>query len=476
MSKEAKTEIRVRFAPSPTGWMTVGNARTALFNYLFAQKNKGKFVLRIEDTDKERSERKYEEDVLEGLKWLGIEWDEGPYRQSERLETYRRYLEKLLKDGHAYYCFCTEEELEAMRQDQMSRGEAPRYNGKCAALSQKESGDRISKGEPSVIRFRTANKKIAFTDMVRKQVEFDTSLFGDFVIAKNLDAPLYNFAVIIDDYEMKISHVIRGEDHISNTPRQLLIQEALGFPRPENAHIPLLLGSDRSKLSKRHGTESLREYREAGYLPEAMFNFLALLGWHPADNQEIFSEEELISAFSLERVQKGGAIFDLEKLNWINKEHIKRLPIRELMRMLSGFMPERWNKSAVNFEKLVNLSRERISKLSEFKEVSDFFFELPDYPPKLLLWKGKEDPRSAKKHLAEIKELIGAVSEDDFSKKKLEKLCLPYAEKEGRGGVLWPFRVSLSGKEASPGPFEIAEILGKNETLRRVERAVERAI
>ncbi|MDP3784805.1 MAG: glutamate--tRNA ligase [bacterium] len=418
-------EVRTRIAPSPTGYLHLGTARTALFNYLFAKKERGKFVLRIEDTDLERSDKKYEEDIVAGLKWLGIDWDEF-YRQSERIGIYEGYIKKLLAGGAAY-------------------------------VSQEKEGERSE-----VIRFRNPGGKIAFRDIIRGQIEFDTKESGDFVIAKDEQTPLYHFAVVIDDYETKISHVIRGEDHISNTPRQILIQEALGFPRPQYAHLPLILGSDHTKLSKRHGAESIREYKEVGYLPEAMFNFMALLSWHPTDEREIFSKEELIQLFSLERVQKGGAVFDLEKLNWMNKAYIKTVDVKKFEALVLDFVPESWKELKIDWDKIMALSRERMTKLSEFKDLNSFFFEAPEYPKELLRWKGKEDYRVIKKHLEKICELLPAS----------EKI-MAYAEKEGRGEVLWPFRVALSGREASPGPFEIAEILGKDETLRRVRRALQ---
>ena len=287
MKKSEIKKIRVRIAPSPTGALHIGLARSALFNYLFAKKNNGNFVLRIEDTDLERSDLKWTQDIIDGLKWLGIQWDEGPdiageygpYKQTQRIDIYKKYLEKLLKDGTAYYCFCSAEELEAKRQEQMARGEAPRYDGKCKNLAEKEVQKRLAEEKPSVIRFKTPGKKIKFKDLIRGEVEFDAGLIGDIVIAKDLKTPLYNFAVVVDDYEMKISHVIRGEDHISNTPKQMLLQEALDFAHPEYGHLPLILAPDRSKLSKRFGAVSIIDYREQGYLPEAMVNFMALLGW-----------------------------------------------------------------------------------------------------------------------------------------------------------------------------------------------------
>ena len=322
------SSIRVRIAPSPTGPLHIGTARTALFNYLFAKKFGGHFILRIEDTDLERSDKKYEKDIFEGLAWLGIDADEGPagattnnrqpttdnnygpYRQSERLATYRPYLEKLLNEGSAFYCFHSEKELEAEKKMLMTDKKPLMHWCEFRDLSFADAKKKL--GQSHIIRFKTSHgQKIVFTDLIRGELSFDSDLIGDFSIAKDIDVPLYNFAVVIDDFEMKISHVIRGEDHISNTPKQLLLIEALGFNKPEYAHLPLILGTDRSKLSKRHGATSVNEYQK-DYLPEALFNFMALLGWNPGDEREIFSKEELVKEFSLEKIHKAGAIFNLE--------------------------------------------------------------------------------------------------------------------------------------------------------------------
>jgi len=339
-------EIRVRFAPSPTGFLHIGGARTAFFNYLFAKKNQGSFILRIEDTDIERSKPEYEKDIMESLKWLGIEWDEGPdiggnygpYRQSERREIYKKYLEKLLAEDKAYYCFCSEDELEAQRQYQLSIGEAPRYSGKCAGLSKEVVEKYLAEGKPSVIRFKVPAKKVGFEDLIRGKVEFDSTLLGDIVIAKDFSTPLYNFTCVIDDYEMRISQVIRGEDHLSNTPKQILIQEALGFPSPKYVHLPIILGPDRTKLSKRQGAVSVIQYRELGYLPEALINFIAFLGWNPGMEREIYSLPSLIKEFSLERIQKGGAIFNIKRLDFLNGFYIRGKSIERLTELCLPYL------------------------------------------------------------------------------------------------------------------------------------------
>jgi nondiscriminating glutamyl-tRNA synthetase len=361
-------EVRTRFAPASTGPLHIGGAKTALFNYLFAKKNEGVFILRIEDTDIERSSREYEKDIMESLKWLGIEWDEGPdiggnwgpYRQSERLNIYAKYLERLLAEDKAYYCFCSEEELEAQREYQLSIGEAPRYSGKCASLSKEEVEKLKKAGKPAVIRFRMPAKKIEFNDLIRGKLEFDTSLIGDIVIAKPLStfqeknlakdqslekvvggySPLYNFACVVDDFEMKISHVIRGEEHISNTPKQILLQEALGFSLPQYAHLPMLLAPDRTKLSKRHGAVGISQYKKEGYLPEALINFMAFLGWNPGGEKEIYSISSLIKEFSLERVQKGGAVFNIKRLDFLNSFYIRQRSVEKLTELCLPYLIE----------------------------------------------------------------------------------------------------------------------------------------
>lgn len=335
-------KVRTRFAPSPTGPLHMGNARTALFSWLFAKKEGGDFIIRVEDTDKERSSPKWEQDVLENLEWLGLNWDEGPdkgsfgpYRQSQRTGIYKEYLEKLLLEKKAYWCSCTKEELEAQRQDQASRGETPRYSGKCRTLSLKEKKDGAA------IRFLVEPKEITFKDLIRGKVSFDMALSGDIVIAKDIETPLYNFTVVVDDELMKITHVIRGEDHLSNTPKQLLLKEALGFKQNiQYAHLPLILGEDKTKLSKRHGDNSVIRFKKEGYLPEAIINFLALLGWNPGDEREIFSLQGLVKEFSLDRVQKGNAVFNLQRLDWINGFYLRQKDKKTLAELAIPYLKE----------------------------------------------------------------------------------------------------------------------------------------
>lgn len=454
-------QIRVRIAPSPTGPFHIGTARTALFNWLFARKHNGKFIVRIEDTDLERSDSKYEEDILNNLKWLGLDWDEEPYKQSERTEIYAKYIQTLLSKKLLYHCFCSEEDLAEQREAFLSQGLSPKYSGACRSLSDEEVEERLSRGERSVLRFKTPKTNINFKDIIRGEVSFDTNLIGDIVVAKDKQTPLYNLAVVIDDEEMKISHIIRGEDHISNTPKQIMLQEALEFNCPKYAHLPLILDRGKGKMSKRNAAVAVGKYREQGYLPETMINFLLLLGWHPRDDIEIFDKVEMVEVFDLERVQKGGAVFDVNKLNWINTQHIRKLSDNQLIEKL-GLQP-----TEKNF-KIANLFRDRLEKFDDFKRLAGFFYELPAYPSQMLIWKGgnKEDSR---RYLEMIKQLVDEIG-DEINKEKIWAL----AERFGRGDVLWPLRVALSGREASPDPFDIMDILGAEETLARIKVAIEK--
>ena len=480
-----KEKIRTRFAPSPTGPLHVGSVRTALFNFLFAKKFNGEFILRIEDTDWERSEPEYEKEIVEGLKWLNIHWNEGPYRQSERLDIYVKYLKELLDNGDAFYCFHSKEFLKK------EVGLAHHCEFKKLPLGDLET--RLKK-ESAIIRFKTPlDLEIAFIDLIRGEIRFNSdTLGGDFSLAKaespDKFLPLYNFAVVIDDFEMNITHVIRGEDHISNTPKQILIQQVLKLPMPKYAHLPLILGSDRSKLSKRPGAVSVDEYREMGYLPEALINFIAFLGWNPGTDKEIFSLEELIREFDLNKVQKSGAIFNVEKLGWLNGYYLRQLSLDELVKRVipflirdglidSDFSAKGGPASGWEYlKKILTLEQPRLKKLGEIGERVSYFFKIPKYEPKLLIWRDM----LFKDVIASLKTSLNAIlqiSDVDFNQKNLEKTLLKEAERaknKDKGRLLWPLRAALTGLEASPGPFEILEILGKNESLKRVETAIKK--
>lgn len=435
-------KVVTRFPPSPTGNLHIGGARTALFNFLFTKHYGGKTHLRLENTDEERSKPEYEQNILDSLKWLGLAFDpigEKPlWRQSERKEIYKNYLKKLVDSGRAY-------------------------------LSKETEGKR---GE--VIRFRNPNKKIAFNDLVRGSIEFDTTELGDMVIAKSQDEPLYHLAVVIDDFEMGITHVIRGDDHISNTPRQIVLQEALEFPRPLYAHIPLILAPDRSKLSKRHGAVSVTEYHDRGFIPAALLNYLALLGWNPGTEDEIFTLEELIRAFDLDKVHKGGAIFNEEKLRWINKKYIEKLggATAIIPHIPSALLVGRGENEK---NAIAQMFFDRISVYGDMeKEIAlgeyEYLLREPEYPKELLKWeKATENPR---KHLEKVSSLLEEVSDASFTKSVVKEAIMTYAEAKGKGNVLWPMRVALSGRERSPDPFTLATILGKGATVRRLRKAL----
>lgn len=470
--------VRVRFAPSPTGKLHIGGVRTALFNYLFAKQNKGQFILRIEDTDKERSKEEYEENIYEALKWLGLDWDE-LYRQSNREDLYKKYIEELLETNKAYRCFCSKEDLEAQRQYFMSIGKPPVYDGTCRDLSSEEVQEKLDRGEKYIIRFRAPASDVGFEDIIRDKVVFGGDDIGDFSIARSLTEPLYNMACVIDDHDMKITHVIRGEDHISNTPRQILIYRAFGWNPPQFAHLPLILAPDKSKLSKRHGAGATTDYKEQGYLPEAIVNFLAFLGWNPGTEKEMYSLEELIKDFSLDRVRSSGSIFDLERLEYINGSYIRQKDISELTDLCLPYL-EVEDKTRSELEYIVSLYQERMKKLSEIGELAGFFFEDQiEYDKGLLAWKD-QDESEIKLALDKTYSILSEIKEDEWTEDNISEPLLEEAKnfgqelrgKSNRGYLLWPMRVALTGQKASAGPFEVAAVLGRERTLKRIKEAL----
>ena len=476
------SNIRVRIAPSPTGYLHIGTARTALFNWLFAKHHKGQLVLRIEDTDIERSDKKFEEDILDGLKWLGLNWDEF-CRQSDRTEIYAKYIKQLLDNGKAFWCYHTKEELETEQKKQQENKEAPRHvcsykheNPKSEIAYSAEATSATKAGlnpKQGIIRLavdENSDRKIKFKDIIRGDIEFDEKNIGDLSIAKAERAPLYNFAVVVDDYENSISHVIRGEDHIANTPKQILIQEALGFDLPEYAHMPLILGPDRSKLSKRHGATALMDYRSTGYIPEALVNYLALLGWTPKDGREILSVEELTQLFELNEVHKSGAVFDVKKLDWVNSEYIKKMPENIFETELFRYIKHGYKIDTLNDkQKFFKMAKERINKFADINEFS-FLFTEPEYDKELLRWKDKTDSESLNS-LSEVKKIIENIGIEDGERlrNELDELGKKFGD---RGLAYWPFRVALSGLKKSPDPVEIAQVLGKDKTLQHLEGAI----
>lgn len=435
--------VVTRMAPSPTGHLHIGTARTALFNYLYAKRHKGVFIMRIEDTDKERSRPEYETEILEGLSWLGLSWD-SLYRQSDRNALYRSYLEKIVSSGHAY-------------------------------VSKEESKTR--EGEyVEVVRLRNPNSVVTFTDEIRGDISFDTTELGDFVIARSLDDALYHFTVVVDDHEMGVTHVIRGEDHISNTPRQILIQQAVGAIRPTYAHLPLILAPDRSKLSKRHGAVMLNEYAQQGFLRESLINYLALLGWNPGTDVEVFRMEELEQIFDLSGVQKNGAVFNIEKLRWFNKSYLSHMSDEDFFSYISQAIPQDVftlpQYSADRLTKLIPLIRERSStRLDVAHDFAhgeyDFAFQAPIHDPNLIMWKNDTHPRVTLSRLQKLAECVAQIPENS-SPDEVKSYIWDYALEAGKGEVLWPLRTTLTGKERSPDPFTVIHILGSAESYKRI--------
>jgi glutamyl-tRNA synthetase len=475
-------QVRVRFAPSPTGYLHVGGARTALFNWLYARHFDGKFILRIEDTDLVRSTDESTRAILEGLSWLGLDWDEGPgkggdygpYFQTQRKDLYLDYAKKLVAQGKAYWCFCTADELEARRKEAKAAGLPPRYDGKCRELSEEEVARRLAEGESATIRMKVAETGSTWvSDLIRGDVEFQNEVLDDFVIIKSDGMAAYNFAVVIDDALMKISHVIRGEDHLSNTPKQIQIYQALGFPIPEFAHIPMILGSDRARLSKRHGATAVTQYQEEGYLAEAMVNYLALLGWSYDGTQTLFSQKELVDKFTLKKVSRNPAIFDGKKLTWMNGQYLRELSPEEFFKAALPFLEQ----AALPLDKyphnwlleVLGSYQTRIELLSQLPEAVEFFFHDPESYDEAAVakhWKnGKED-------LEGLKELLS--SYPVFEEEPLEEAFRTKAKQEGKklGQLIHPLRLALCGKSISPGIFQVLVLLGKEIVLRRIERAL----
>lgn len=476
-------KIRVRFAPSPTGPLHIGGARSALFNYLFAKQNNGDFIVRMEDTDLERSSRESEENIKSSLKWLGIDWNEGidrggphgPYRQTERLTIYQKAAEQLIKKGHAYYCYCSEEECEAERQELIERGETPRYLGKCRNLTDEQKRKFEAEGRKPVVRFRVPDHAtVTIKDLVRGEVSFDTEGMGDYIIVKSDGIPTYNFAVVMDDSDMEITHVIRGEEHLSNTPRQILIYQALGLKAPVFAHVSLILGKDRSKMSKRHGSTSVAAYRNQGYLPEALVNFLALLGWAPEGEEEIFSLEQLIEKFSLDRVSKSPAVFDMEKLKWINGTYIRNTKPEELKSLALPYLKE------AGFVGQELTAEEDAWAGLVVETLRNYLSCLEDINEKLKLFMGKEvsfETEEAQKVLLEesvprvINIFAGRIREGNNLTPELVKSILKQIRKEtGLSGsqVFMPIRVALTGQMHGPDLDKLTAILGKDVVMARL--------
>src|SRR5574344_1531557 len=480
---ESNEEIRVRIAPSPSGNLHIGTARTALFNYLFAKKNNGKYVLRIEDTDLDRSSQAYIDNIYDSLKALGLNWDEGPdvggpygpYQQSERFDIYPKYAQKLIESGFAYECFCTQEELDAEKEESIKNKQPHKYSGKCRNLSEEEKAKLRAEGRKPSIRFHVPEGETAYDDMVKGHLHFDNALIGDFVIMKSNGTPTYNFAVVIDDVLMKISHIIRGEDHISNTFKQILIYEALGAEVPKFGHLGMILAPDRSKLSKRHGATAVSEFVEKGYLTDALINFVALLGWSPSDGVELKSVAETAKDFRIGEVSSSNSIFEYDKLNWMNSQYIKKLSLEELEERLKPFLSkyDLDELTKEQFDKMIEITREPLTILSDITDAVEYFFGedaniLPDVQT------GTLDTETAQ---TVLKDFVAQAETWNFDEetleKKLEEFRGVYKEKGIKPKVtMWAIRAAVTGRTRGADMVSIMLILGKDKVLRRSKKAI----
>jgi glutamyl-tRNA synthetase len=475
---------RVRFAPSPTGYLHVGGARTALFNWLYARRHGGTFILRIEDTDAERSSWEMVAGILDGMRWLGLDWDEGPevggphgpYFQSERLDRYRAMAERLVAEGHAYYCFCSAERLREEREKAEARGEAWQYDRACLALTPGRIAELEATGAPRAIRFKVPEGRTSFDDAVHGRIEFDHANIEDFVVLRSDGYPTYHLSVVVDDVDMQITDVVRGDDHISNTPKHVLLFGAFGSPTPRFAHVPLILGADKKRLSKRHGATSVMEYKRLGYLPEAMVNFLALLGWSPGDDRELMTRDELVASFSLEGISGGNAVFNTEKLDWMNGQYIAKLPAAEIAAQLEPLLMEAgiWkaNASAEQREwllRLIELLRPRAKRLTDFVEQArPFLLDTVEY-----------EAEAVEKHLSaadlhdHVAALVSALRHlSPFDEPHVEAAVRGTAAQRGikAGNLIHATRVAVTGRTTSPGLFEVLTLLGRDRTVARLER------
>ncbi|MBT3538643.1 glutamate--tRNA ligase [Candidatus Parcubacteria bacterium] len=499
--------IKTRFAPSPTGFLHVGALRSALYAYLFAKKNGGTFLLRIEDTDRERFVEGAVENMVSALHWSGITIDEGvdmeegtgldlsvtngkiiqkgnngPYIQSERLEIYKKYIDQLIEQGDAYYCFCTKDRLKEVREYQELNKLPTGYDGHCRDLDVNEAKRRVEAGEEYVVRMKMQKEGITIVeDMVRGKVEFQNQLIDDQVILKADGFPTYHMAVVVDDHEMGITHVIRGEEWLPSTPKHIALYNMLGWELPKFAHLSMLVNEQKQKLSKRHGDVSVEDFKEKGYLPEAMVNFIAFLGWNPGGEKEIFSLSELEKEFDFAKVHKPAAVFNREKLDWYNREYIKGMDTSELLKLCmpffinAGLLEDVQEKNDTWLMNVIDLEKERASTLMELVDGLSFIFAKKlAYDSELLVWK-KSTSEESKERLQLLLEFLQNIEEGDWSKGNLEEVVFSWIKEKGfgNGDILWPMRVSLSGQKNSPGPFEIATVLGKEESLTRIKKAIE---
>lgn len=466
------SRVRVRFAPSPTGYLHVGGLRTALYNWLMARKHGGTFVLRIEDTDRSRLVEGATENLIRTLEVCDLKQDEGPFLQSERREKHLAYAYELIERGYAYYCFCSKERLEEVTKNQQLNKQPVMYDRHCRDFDRTTAENRAAVGDEHVIRLKVPLEgSIVMEDLIRGRVEIPWAQVDDQVLVKSDGYPTYHLAATCDDHDMEISHVIRGEEWLSSLPKHLFLYQAMGWKAPQFAHLPLLLNPDKSKLSKRQGDVAVEDYLAKGYLPEALVNFVALLGWNPTADREIFTKEELATLFDITKVNKGGAVFNHEKLDWMNAEYIKALPMDEYLRRLSvgGFLPD-----GVEQERAARIVKERLVKLADARELIAEAVDVAPYEMESLVWK-KSDAKEAKERLEGVREWVGAKDESWFGDvKTMEEETRAWIIEKGwgNGDTLWPLRVALSGREKSPSPFELMFVAGKAETLARVDEAL----
>lgn len=473
-SMNIEKQVITRFAPSPTGDPHIGNIRSALYAWLFARQNGGKFLLRIEDTDRNRRQENSEKYIIDSLTWLGLNWDGEAVFQSERRAQHEEAAMELVRTGHAYRCFCSGERLEQMRKEQQERKEPPRYDRTCRDLTQETIVENLKNNQPFVIRFKIPDGgETSVNELIRGKLVFKNDELDDFVILKSDKFPTYHLAHVVDDRHSEVTHVIRGDDWIPSLPKHVLLHQAFEWELPIYAHLPMVLATDKAKLGKRHGAVGVLEFKELGYLPDAMVNFLLLLGWHPkkGSEKEIFTQEEMFAEFKLEDIQKSGAVFDYQKLDWINAQYIKSLKAEQLAQYAKPFVQKLIdnNKTGVKLEDAVTLEQGRITKLSELSERLAFAFDPVDYDGELLIWK-KSDRETAVKRLTLTHAILAEISEDDWNIEALESRIKSEIEAKdlGMGDTLWPLRTALAGQKDSPGPFEIAAVLGKKETLNRI--------
>ena len=475
------SKVRTRFAPSPTGDLHVGGARTALFNWLFTRSEGGEFILRIEDTDFDRSADQHTRQIMKAMKWLGLKWDEGPetggphepYYQSQRLDRYQEVVEKLRDKGVVYKCYCTKEELEKQRERQMARGEPTRYNGRCRDLSAEEKQKFEEEGRDFTYRYRIPSEPVVVEDIVKGDVEFPPDQVGDFIIVKSNGTPSYNFAVVVDDHDMEVTHVIRGDDHLSNTPRQLYIYNELGWEPPSWCHLAMILGSDGERLSKRHGATDVQEYKEKGYLPKAMMNGMALLGWSPPDGVEVKEVEELVESFSLDRVNKSASRFDYDKLKYLNGQHLRSLPAEEIVERLQDFMPEEIrDEDQKQLEEIVEVFRDQLQLLTDFAPLYEEYFQAGiEIEQEALQW--LEDLDGSRQLLELFRKKIAAAGEFDLE--KVENLIADVRDEVEHSGrdLYLPMRIAITGKMEGPEFHELMPRLGAERCLNRVDAVLE---